>query len=147
VLAGDCRGNPRRQFWGAHAPSRAAAGALAGGSSVLNCESWIWKKCSARAPNTAREGARTPVAGCALPGNEMLSRRLLATKSVSEPGQTVNRGNEPGAYKPLRTDQKAHARLRRREASAPEDKIQAGYAIADALDQISSSFCARAKVK
>jgi hypothetical protein len=59
----------------------------------------------------------------------------------------MNGGNEPGAYKPVRTDQKAHARLLRREPSALEDKIQADYAIADALDQIASSFCAGAKVK
>jgi hypothetical protein len=40
--------------------SRAAAGALAGGSSVLNRESWVWEKCSARAPNTAREARALP---------------------------------------------------------------------------------------
>jgi len=75
------------------------------------------------------------------------TRRLLVTYSVSEPGQVMNGGNELGAYKPVRIDQKAHARLVRREALAPAGKIQAGCAILDALDRISSSFCARAKVK
>src|SRR5664280_2336490 len=87
-----CRINPEpcSPFWGAHAPSRVPAGAFAGRSGGHLRHQMVVpmnaRLCSARARNTAREGACAPPFNCLVPA-ERVRRAARLNRRGGNPAQ------------------------------------------------------------